>query len=851
MANIRLEHVYKKYPNGKVALKDFSFSIKSGEFIVVLGDKNSSKSTLLRCISGLEKVDSGEIYCDNILINDVECQDRNFSMVIDENSLFPSMTVYENLTFSMRIKKYDEKVIKERLLYVCDFLSLIEYLDKKPSQLSPLICQKVALARAIIKEQKLVMLDEPLLNLDNKGRNELKNDLLRIHQKTKMTFIYATQDKKEALNLADRIILIKDGEIIQIANSKELYDYPKNQYVASCIASDISYFNVSLFKEKDETRIYIKDNKKSFRIDNSLLLKMDPRYRDGNKNIILGVRSEDIYLCDEKEALFDVVVSYVEEQGSNTVVYANLKLDETDVDAFNGNITFSVRSEKEIKTGDILHVSFIKEKLFFFDAENEESILSKFPTCNYIPALIDNEKLNVLGKSLSLPSLLKTPDLQDGTLQVPLNGIYLNDEEGFDAKVISIEDFNNEKFITFSCHDFILFSTFGQGFNLKADDKVKIGLDLTKATLINNDAKCVMFKPIEEFDEFNANFFDYKTAFLKTNNEEFKNYRDNKINAALEYFNAKIKIENNSYKNKKTELDVNDLELEKNEALSEYKAILKANEKKKKEINSTYKEKKVELKNKYIEDKKKVKNDNYLLFLDQKENENSEYKNFKINFKDKETLHRRSDEHHLFNEEFMNNKNADLLYHLDLLNSEYDENLISLKANKKRKLISIHKENSDAKHKFNLIASPYKSLDKEHKTTLKQLDKKKEQSVKRASYVFFLCFADKYFEILNDRISNKIITALKSKVFSKTFKVLLSHDSYSIVEEGGLELFIDNNLNYGDVIYVRCSYIDNDGIRKFLYLKSDKEYIKGDRIRVKFDLEKCQIKLTDENLRLY
>ena len=211
MANLKLEHIYKVYPNGTKAVNDFSLDIKNGEFIVFVGPSGCGKSTTLRMIAGLEDITAGELYIDSNIVNDMEPKDRDIAMVFQNYALYPHMTVYENMAFGLRIKHVPEDIIQEKVLWASEILGIKEYLDRKPRNMSGGQRQRVSLGRAILRDPKVMLLDEPLSNLDAKLRAQMRTEIARLHQRLKTTFIYVTHDQTEAMTMASRIVNINSN----------------------------------------------------------------------------------------------------------------------------------------------------------------------------------------------------------------------------------------------------------------------------------------------------------------------------------------------------------------------------------------------------------------------------------------------------------------------------------------------------------------------------------------------------------------------------------------------------------------------------------------------------------------
>ncbi len=288
MANVELKNLTKKYGD-VIAVQNMNLSIPHNEFLVLVGPSGCGKSTTLRMIAGLEEITGGEIYIGDQLVNEKDPKDRNVSMVFQNYALYPHMTVKENLGFSLKIAKVEKKEIETRVKDAVQILGLEELQSRKPSQLSGGQRQRVAMGRAIVRRPDAFLFDEPLSNLDAKLRTQMRTEIKKLHQKLKTTIVYVTHDQVEAMTLADRIIIMKDGYIEQIGSPIEVFSKPANVFVATFIGSppmNVVYADVC-----------IKEDKIFFKIDEELMMPcLDSKYDlvKNKEKIILGIRSEDI-----------------------------------------------------------------------------------------------------------------------------------------------------------------------------------------------------------------------------------------------------------------------------------------------------------------------------------------------------------------------------------------------------------------------------------------------------------------------------------------------------------------------------------------------------------------------------
>ena len=278
MAGLRLEHIYKVYPNGTKAVSDFTMDIKDKEFIVFVGPSGCGKSTTLRMIAGLEEISAGELYIDNHIVNDVEPKDRDIAMVFQNYALYPHMTVYENIAFGLKLRHVPNEEIHKKVLWAAQVLDLTEYLDRKPRAMSGGQRQRVALGRAIIRNPKVMLLDEPLSNLDAKLRAQMRSEIAKLHEDLQTTFIYVTHDQVEAMTLGTRVVVMKLGQIMQVDTPKNLYDYPENLFVAGFIGTpQMNFFKAYLSRNGETDKIKFLNTSNEIEVKHSYLSKINPK----------------------------------------------------------------------------------------------------------------------------------------------------------------------------------------------------------------------------------------------------------------------------------------------------------------------------------------------------------------------------------------------------------------------------------------------------------------------------------------------------------------------------------------------------------------------------------------------
>ena len=370
MANLSLSHVNKVYDNGFEAVKDFNLEIEDKEFIIFVGPSGCGKSTTLRMIAGLEDISSGELKIDGKVMNDVEPKDRDIAMVFQNYALYPHMTVFDNMAFGLKLRKLPKEEIKEKVVRAAKILDLEHLLDRKPSALSGGQRQRVAMGRAIVRNPKVFLMDEPLSNLDAKLRVQMRQEISKLHRQLGTTIIYVTHDQTEAMTLGTRIVVMKDGVVQQIDTPYNLYNKPKNMFVAGFIGSPQMNLLDAICKVKDgEAYLEVGNNKINLPKEKSEKL-IKGNYAD--KKIVMGIRPEDIYDRKSLESDVDKVmlhakVSDMEMLGAETFLYFDI----------NGNsITARVDPKTTIKTGDTAEIALDIHKIHFFDKETSKTIIN-------------------------------------------------------------------------------------------------------------------------------------------------------------------------------------------------------------------------------------------------------------------------------------------------------------------------------------------------------------------------------------------------------------------------------------------------------------------------------------------
>ena len=338
---------------GVVAVQQFNIDIADKEFIVLVGPSGCGKSTTLRMIAGLEEISEGEVIIDGRVVNDVPPKDRDIAMVFQNYALYPHMTVYENMAFSLKLKKVDKKTIDEKVREAAEILDITQYLDRKPKALSGGQRQRVAIGRAIVREPKVFLMDEPLSNLDAKLRNQMRAEIIKLRQRINTTFIYVTHDQTEAMAMSDRIIVINRGVIQQVGTPEEIYRHPANQFVADFLGNPpINNIPGTI----QDGRFVTADGKADAALDMC-------RGVENGRKVNLSVRSESFVLDADGPIACEVTRVY--QMGKEEMAY--LRMGECDFRAY-------IDSEEGLKPGDQVHLALKKRGVFLFDRETGERI---------------------------------------------------------------------------------------------------------------------------------------------------------------------------------------------------------------------------------------------------------------------------------------------------------------------------------------------------------------------------------------------------------------------------------------------------------------------------------------------
>ncbi|NBK96964.1 MAG: sn-glycerol-3-phosphate ABC transporter ATP-binding protein UgpC [Erysipelotrichia bacterium] len=363
MANLLLKNINKIYDNNVQAVFDFNLEIKDKEFIVFVGPSGCGKSTTLRMIAGLEDITSGELYIDDKLVNDIAPKDRDIAMVFQSYALYPHMSVYDNMAFGLKIKKTAKEEIDRRVKDAAKILEIEQYLDRKPKALSGGQRQRVALGRAIVRNAKVFLMDEPLSNLDAKLRVQMRSEIIKLHERIGATTIYVTHDQTEAMTMASRIVVMKGGYIQQIGTPSEIYNNPANMFVASFVGAPATNFLYGTYHDH------------GFDL-NGNLIKVPEMFHDDmkayeGKKVVMGIRPEDLHgegiVADTyPDAHFNFAVEVSELLGHEYILHGKVA---------GQPMSAKVSARLEVKAHDSVDLTFDLSKIHFFDPETEKKIV--------------------------------------------------------------------------------------------------------------------------------------------------------------------------------------------------------------------------------------------------------------------------------------------------------------------------------------------------------------------------------------------------------------------------------------------------------------------------------------------
>ena len=373
MASVKLTDVKKVYDNKVTAVHDFNLDIKDKEFVVFVGPSGCGKSTTLRMIAGLEDISGGTLEIDGEVVNDLQPKDRDIAMVFQNYALYPHMTVYDNIAFSLRLKKVPEDEVFERVTNAANILGITEYLTRKPRALSGGQRQRVAIGRAMVRNAKVFLMDEPLSNLDAKLRNQMRAEIILLRQKLDTTFIYVTHDQTEAMTLGDRIVIMKDGYIEQVGTPQEVFDTPVNLFVAGFIGSpQMNFLRARLVKNGSAYAVELLGVNLPLNEEQNAVLA---RKGIGSQEIILGVRPEHTtVLFGHTEGAIECTIDVNEMMGSELHLHLRSKNDDKIIVRL-PTVDLTKEQRAGLSYGNKMYITFPAKVMHLFDPETEKSLI--------------------------------------------------------------------------------------------------------------------------------------------------------------------------------------------------------------------------------------------------------------------------------------------------------------------------------------------------------------------------------------------------------------------------------------------------------------------------------------------
>ncbi|KOF56177.1 MULTISPECIES: ABC transporter ATP-binding protein [Clostridium] len=369
MSNLSLRHIYKVYEGNVTAVKDFNLEIEDKEFVVFVGPSGCGKSTTLRMIAGLEEISQGELYIGDKLVNDVSPKDRDIAMVFQNYALYPHMTVYDNMAFGLKLRKIPKAEIDQKVKEAAKILDIDHLLDRKPKALSGGQRQRVAMGRAIVRNPKVFLLDEPLSNLDAKLRVQMRTEISKLHTKLQTTFIYVTHDQTEAMTLGTKLVVMKDGIVQQVDTPQKIYEHPINIFVAGFIGSpQMNFVDAKVTESNGKITLIVEGDTIPLPQDKAEVLKKGGYI---GKEVIMGIRPENIdedpeFLEKHKDAVIEAKVEVTELMGSETYIYLTKG---------KSNFTARVAGTSQAKAGDALKIGMNTSKIHIFDKETEQTLV--------------------------------------------------------------------------------------------------------------------------------------------------------------------------------------------------------------------------------------------------------------------------------------------------------------------------------------------------------------------------------------------------------------------------------------------------------------------------------------------
>ena len=535
MAELKLNHIYKVYDNGHKAVNDFCIDIQDKEFIVFVGPSGCGKSTTLRMIAGLEKITSGDLFIGDTLVNDMEPKDRDIAMVFQNYALYPHMSVYENMAFGLRNRHVPEDQIKEKVLEAARILDITDYLDRKPKAMSGGQRQRVALGRAIVRDPKVFLLDEPLSNLDAKLRAQMRTEITKLHKKLQTTFIYVTHDQVEAMTMGTRIVVMKLGYVQQIDTPMNLYNKPYNKFVAGFIGTpQMNFFDVTLKREGDKVKVRFLDGSE-ISLSYKEFAKVHHSYLSGDKPAILGIRPDHINVVKENTGL-KCRVTAVEQLGNETIIYGDLGGEGQEFTMKDEGKSIIIKSTQDtaVQLDDVINLAVRPDKIHLFDKETEVTLIQDVPMFNQVEGTISGDKMSLLDGKIALPPtiLAQLANQQKVELEIPPAAFVKG--QSLKLKVEKVEQLKDQYLAHLAYQDRYLFALVDE--SVKAGDTYQFDILLDKIKIVGEN---LQIEPLPERESLLGKFVKKDISrtevefYFVINNEQIHDTKGNgfKINS--------------------------------------------------------------------------------------------------------------------------------------------------------------------------------------------------------------------------------------------------------------------------------------------------------------------------------
>lgn len=508
MASLKLSHIYKVYENGHKAVNDFNIDIEDKEFIVFVGPSGCGKSTTLRMIAGLEEITAGDLFIGDTLVNDIEPKDRDIAMVFQNYALYPHMTVYDNMAFGLKNKHMPNDQIRDRVLEAAKILDIEEYLERKPKAMSGGQRQRVALGRAIVRNPKVFLLDEPLSNLDAKLRAQMRTEITKLHKKLQTTFIYVTHDQVEAMTMGTRIVVMKLGYVQQIDTPLNLYNKPRNKFVAGFIGTpQMNFFDVTLLRHGDSVTVTFDDGK-NFEVPFEIVSKVHDYYLHGDKVVTLGIRPDHLTVSDEPTGI-QAKVNVVEQLGNESILYGQLSLDEEVGLKSHNQIIVKIPSGTTYELGQIVNVKVDTDKIHLFDKDSELTLMEDVPSFTIVDAKLTKAKMELLNSKVEIPAAFRSVlgERKTISLHIPPEAC-IDEGNDYSLPVHKVEEFKGFKLVTLTVGDRYLFLKTNK--DVKAGDTFSFSLRNDKLRLL--DGEEVLLEPVGDTESLLGTFIKQKES---------------------------------------------------------------------------------------------------------------------------------------------------------------------------------------------------------------------------------------------------------------------------------------------------------------------------------------------------